>query len=53
MITTHQTNRRDLFPDHAAAIDGRRDTLYTPWFWWWIMLVVRLIPEPLFKRLRT
>lgn len=44
-------------PEHVAAaivraIDSRRDVLYTPWFWRWIMLVVRLIPEPLFKRLR-
>lgn len=45
-------------PQHVAAtivraIDRRRDVLYTPWFWRWIMLAVRLIPEPLFKRLRT
>jgi len=44
-------------PQHVAAtivraIDCRRDVLYTPWFWRWIMLAVRLIPEPLFKRLR-
>jgi hypothetical protein len=44
-------------PDRVAAaivraIDRRRDVLYTPWFWRWIMLAVRLIPEPIFKRLR-
>jgi len=44
-------------PDRVAAaivraIDRRRDVLYTPWFWSWIMLAVRLIPEPIFKRLR-
>jgi decaprenylphospho-beta-D-erythro-pentofuranosid-2-ulose 2-reductase len=43
-------------PQHVAAtivraIDRRCDVLYTPWFWRWIMLAVRLIPEPLFKRL--
>jgi short-subunit dehydrogenase len=29
----------------------RRGVVYVPWFWRWIMLIVRLIPEPLFKRL--
>jgi hypothetical protein len=23
-----------------------------PWWWRWVMLLVRAIPEPLFKRLR-
>ena len=31
---------------------GRSGVVYTPWFWRWIMLVVRAIPEPLFMRLR-
>lgn len=34
------------------AIDKRRDVLFTPWFWRWIMLVVRLIPEGIFKKLK-
>lgn len=37
----------------VRAIDHRSNVLYTPWFWRWIMLVVRLIPEPIFKRLGT
>jgi decaprenylphospho-beta-D-erythro-pentofuranosid-2-ulose 2-reductase len=37
--------------DIVRAIDARRDVLYTPWFWRWIMLVVRAIPERVFKRL--
>lgn len=28
-----------------------RDVIYTPWFWRWILLIIRLIPERLFKRL--
>jgi short-subunit dehydrogenase len=28
-----------------------RDVLYTPWFWRWLLLVIRLIPERIFKRL--
>jgi short-subunit dehydrogenase len=43
-------------PDRVArdigwAIQRRKDTVYTPWFWSFIMLVIRLIPEPIFKRL--
>lgn len=37
--------------DIERAIDRRRDVLYTPWYWRWIMLAVRMIPEPIFKRL--
>ena len=33
------------------AAMARRSTVYAPWHWRWIMLVVRLLPEPLFKRL--
>ena len=37
--------------DVVRAVDGRSDVIYTPWWWRWVMLVVRLIPEPVFKRL--
>jgi short-subunit dehydrogenase len=36
----------------AKAMAGGSGVVYTPWFWRWIMLVVRAIPEPLFMRLR-
>ena len=36
----------------VRAIVRGRDVVYVPWFWRWIMLVIRVIPEPLFKRLR-
>jgi short-subunit dehydrogenase len=44
-------------PDRVAAgivqaIDRGRAIVYLPWFWRWIMLVIRHIPEPLFKRLK-
>jgi len=29
-----------------------RDLIYTRWYWRWIMLIIRLIPETIFKRLR-
>jgi short-subunit dehydrogenase len=35
----------------VRAVDARRDVVYLPWFWRWIMLVVRLVPERVFKRL--
>ena len=33
------------------AIDKRRDVVYLPWFWRYIMLVIRHVPERIFKRL--
>jgi short-subunit dehydrogenase len=56
---TSQLRQGMLFADPAdvgrgiylAVLKGR-DIVYLPWFWRWIMLVVKLIPEELFKRLR-
>jgi hypothetical protein len=42
----------DIARGIVAAIDRGRDVVYLPWFWRPIMLVIRLIPERLFKRLR-
>lgn len=36
---------RDIY----RAQQARKNVLYTPWFWRWIMLAVRLIPERIFK----
>lgn len=38
--------------DILWAYIKKRDVLYTPWFWRYIMLVIRSIPERLFKRLK-
>ena len=43
-------------PDRVArdilrAVERRRDVIYTPGFWRAIMLVIRLIPERIFKKL--
>jgi len=35
----------------VKAIQKRKDVLYVPWFWRWIMLVIRTIPENIFKRM--
>ena len=34
------------------AICRRRDVVYLPWYWCIIMLIIRHIPEPIFKRLK-
>jgi short-subunit dehydrogenase len=48
-----------MFPisaDKAAddiwlAIRARKQQIYTPWFWSWIMFVIRSIPSVLFRRM--
>jgi len=37
---------------YRAAEQGRGEIIYVRWMWRWIMLVIKLIPEPVFKRLR-
>lgn len=37
--------------DIDAAITRKKDVLYTAWFWRWIMLIIKLIPVAVFKRL--
>lgn len=38
--------------DIVAAIDRRNGTLYTPWFWRYVMWVIRLLPERVLWRTR-
>ena len=62
-VDTHMTyGRPGLFllasPESVAkgifrAIAKGTDVVYLPWFWRFIMMVVRSIPEAIFKRLRT
>lgn len=35
----------------VKAIDKRKDVVYLPFFWRYIMLIIKLIPEKIFKRL--
>lgn len=35
----------------VEAIDAQRDVVYLPWFWRMIMMIIRAIPERVFKRL--
>ena len=36
--------------DIERAIDRGSDEIYTPWFWRWIMLIVRALPNAFFHR---
>lgn len=38
--------------DIDAALRGGFGTVYMPWFWRWIMLIIRSIPERVFVRLK-
>lgn len=33
-----------------VGIARKKNTLYAPWFWYWIMVVIRSVPEYIFKR---
>ena len=37
--------------DIQKAISSRRDVVYTPWFWRWIMAGIRAVPEWKFKKM--
>ena len=44
-------------PDHVAAdiaraVEKGRRVVYTPWFWWAIMMIVRHLPWFVFRRLK-
>ncbi len=36
----------------VKGIDRKAAVLYVPGWWRWIMLIIRLLPEPIFKRLK-
>jgi decaprenylphospho-beta-D-erythro-pentofuranosid-2-ulose 2-reductase len=37
--------------DIVNAIQKRKNVVYVPWFWRWIMVIIRAIPESVFKRM--
>lgn len=56
-MTAHLDRRGPLWakPDRVAAdivraIERRQAVLYTPWFWRWIMLAIRVTPRAVFYR---
>lgn len=48
LTATPESVARDI----QRAIAKRRDVLYTPWFWNWIMLIIRWIPALIFNRMK-
>jgi decaprenylphospho-beta-D-erythro-pentofuranosid-2-ulose 2-reductase len=56
-MTAHvEHNALFASPDQIArgivkAVNRRRDVVYLPWFWRWIMLLVRAIPNRVFKKM--
>lgn len=38
--------------DLLRAVRRKRNVIYTPFFWRWIMLIIRHIPEPVFKKMK-
>jgi short-subunit dehydrogenase len=56
-MTAHLPQKGPLWasPDQVAAdiigaVHKRKEVLYTPWFWRWVMMGVRNVPRPLFHR---
>jgi len=47
LVASPESVARDLL----RATDKRRDVIYTPFFWRWIMLIIRSIPERMFKKM--
>ena len=37
--------------DILKAVEKRRDVIYTPFFWRYIMLIIRHVPERIFKKM--
>lgn len=41
----------EIAEDIYKAFKKKKNILYTKWFWKWIMIIIKSIPEPLFKRM--
>jgi len=37
--------------DILSAVEKRKNVIYTPFFWRWILLIIRSIPEAIFKKM--
>jgi len=38
--------------DIVKAIEKHKAEIYTPWFWWAIMLVIKSVPERIFRKMK-
>ncbi len=34
------------------AVDRRKNVVYVPWFWRFIMMIIKMVPEPIFKKMK-
>jgi short-subunit dehydrogenase len=39
--------------DIVRAVEKRKNVLYTPWFWQGIMLIIKHVPEGIFKKMKA
>jgi short-subunit dehydrogenase len=37
--------------DILKAVKKKKNVIYTPFFWRYIMMIIRSVPEPIFKKL--
>lgn len=51
MASPLMASRETVAGKIIAALDKKKDVVYVPWFWKYIMLIIRHIPERMFKRL--
>ena len=42
----------EISSDIINSIKKRKSIVYTKWFWKWIMLIIKFIPESIFKKLK-
>jgi short-subunit dehydrogenase len=49
LVASPQAVARDIY----EAVERGKNVVYVPWFWRFIMLIVRAIPEKIFKKLHT
>ena len=57
-MTAHMEKAGPLWasPERVArdidkAVRAKKEVVYTPWFWRWIMVIIRLLPSAIFNRL--
>ena len=48
LVSSPQQVARDI----DRALQSQKNILYTPRKWWWVMCVIRWLPEQVFKRLK-
>ncbi|MCP5088526.1 MAG: SDR family NAD(P)-dependent oxidoreductase [Rhodobacteraceae bacterium] len=47
LVASPEAVAQDLW----KAVEKKKNTIYTPWFWRYIMLIIRSIPESIFKKM--